>query len=300
MSLQSMNSGVKTIVGLGETLWDLFPDFRRPGGAPCNAAYHAAQLRNRGVIVSRVGADALGQDMRTFLEDRGLDTSFLQVDGEFATGTVGVTFENGEPSYAIAERVAWDRIAFSDELAELAASCGAVCYESLSQRSETTRSTVLRFLQHVRPQAFCIFDVNLRPPFVDRDVLHESIVMADVVKMNREERSTISSMFGRRDVERWMQDQMNVQLVCVTLGADGCELFEGDRRFSRRAEPVDTSEGDSVGVGDAFVAALAHGLVRQWRRDECLGFANRYAALVATRKGGMPELSEEDLAPFRR
>ena len=47
-----------TIVGLGELLWDLFPDgSRRLGGAPTNVAYHATLLGDRGVVVNQCFVD---------------------------------------------------------------------------------------------------------------------------------------------------------------------------------------------------------------------------------------------------
>jgi hypothetical protein len=49
-----------TIVGLGEVLWDLFPEGPRFGGAPANFAGHAARLGAEAVMVSQVGDDELG------------------------------------------------------------------------------------------------------------------------------------------------------------------------------------------------------------------------------------------------
>ncbi|RMF98025.1 MAG: carbohydrate kinase, partial [Planctomycetota bacterium] len=42
----------RVVIGLGEVLWDCFPESRRPGGAPANVAYHAAQLGNSGIVCS--------------------------------------------------------------------------------------------------------------------------------------------------------------------------------------------------------------------------------------------------------
>ena len=46
------------IVGIGELLWDVYPDGRKvAGGAPFNFAFHCHQLGHPAVIVSRVGDD---------------------------------------------------------------------------------------------------------------------------------------------------------------------------------------------------------------------------------------------------
>ena len=53
------------IVGIGELLWDVFPDGRKvAGGAPFNFAFHCQQLGHDAVIVSRVGDDELGRELR--------------------------------------------------------------------------------------------------------------------------------------------------------------------------------------------------------------------------------------------
>ena len=50
------------MLGLGELLWDCFPDGRMPGGAPANVAFHCGQLGLNGQVVSRVGQDAEGHE----------------------------------------------------------------------------------------------------------------------------------------------------------------------------------------------------------------------------------------------
>ena len=66
------------IVGIGEALFDVFPDRRQLGGAPLNLTACAHQLLQphggRGVVVSRVGQDGLGREVRDALTERGLTT----------------------------------------------------------------------------------------------------------------------------------------------------------------------------------------------------------------------------------
>ncbi|HRK74724.1 MAG TPA: PfkB family carbohydrate kinase, partial [Rhodothermales bacterium] len=81
-----------TIVGLGEVLWDVFPDGIRPGGAPANVAFHAQQLGNRGIITSRVGSDERGTALTEWLAGKGLNTSYIQTDTTHPTGTVAIHF----------------------------------------------------------------------------------------------------------------------------------------------------------------------------------------------------------------
>src|SRR5437588_12741003 len=101
------------IVGIGELLWDVYPDGRRvAGGAPFNFAFHCHQLGHPSVMVSRVGADDLGDDLRTSVRLLGLKDHYLQQDEAHPTGTVTVSVERGQPSYTITEDVAYDYLAW--------------------------------------------------------------------------------------------------------------------------------------------------------------------------------------------
>jgi fructokinase len=45
---------------------------------------------------------------------------------------------------------------------------------------------------------------------------------------------------------------------------------------------------DTIGAGDAFSAALVHGLHAGWPAAKIADFANRVGAFVASRPGGTP------------
>src|SRR5260221_4760147 len=62
-------------IGLGELLWDLFPEGKQLGGAPANFAYMTRLLGDEGLVASRVGADALGRAAGRRLEPLGLRRS---------------------------------------------------------------------------------------------------------------------------------------------------------------------------------------------------------------------------------
>ena len=158
----------RTIIGLGEALYDVFPDQMRPGGAPLNLAVHAHQLGNRGVVVSRIGEDALGHQLLDDLRQRDMPTDHVQVDPDRATGTVLVQLDPaGEPTYDIVAHVAWDNLQWDPQMESLAAHADAVCFGSLAQRDGQTRNTIYRFLSSAR-RAVRLFDVNLRQHYHDR------------------------------------------------------------------------------------------------------------------------------------
>jgi fructokinase len=286
----------KTIVAIGEALWDVFPDQRRPGGAPCNVAFHAAQLGDRGVIITRVGNDADGDELVAYLRQRGVDTGFVQRDIAQPTGTVVVKFSHSSPWYEITKDVAWDCIAADEAARVLAVEADAICVGSLAQRCKTSRAAIRKLVSDAPDHALVVFDVNLRPLFIDPEVILATFLAADVVKMSEWEVAEVSTLLDRPSLVQWLVESVGVQAVCVTRGEHGASITTSDENVSVPGIEVDTSAGDAVGAGDAFTAAMTHQLVRHAAPDETLHVANRYAALVATKQGAMPVLSSEELA----
>jgi fructokinase len=287
------------VIGLGELLWDMFPDGRKAGGAPANFAFHANQLGCRGLPASRVGRDALGDELVTFLEQQGLSTELIQRDANHLTGTVTVELDaQGHPSYVIHTDVAWDQLAADDALLETAKRANSICFGTLGQRSTTARETIRRVIANAGPECLIVFDVNLRQQFYSREIIEQSLRLANVVKLNDEEVSALASMgiisaadndlvdFGRDIIDRF-----GPRLVCITQGSDGATLVSATdavRIPGRRVEIADT-----VGAGDAFTAALVATLLTGRPLSQCGEIANEVGALVASRPGAMPELRGE-------
>lgn len=284
-----------TVVGLGELLWDELPGGRRLGGAPANFAFMAAQLGDRGIVASRVGADTDGEDARRILGERGLDLAYVQSDEAHPTGTVRVDVDaGGQPGYVITEDVAWDHLAWTLRWEELAGHADAVCFGTLAQRAPQSRATVRRFLNATRGECVRVFDVNLRQSFYSAEILAASLDAATVAKLNHEELPIVADLLklGGRGENAWAHRLIQVfdlAMVCVTRGARG----------SLMVTPIDLIEhpgtevavADTVGSGDAFTAALLYHHIRQAPLERIADAANRLGAWVATQTGGTPALS---------
>ena len=90
----------KTIVGIGELLWDVLPEGMELGGAPANFVHHASQFGFNSYAVSAVGKDSLGKLLVEKLEENGLNEYLETVP--FDTGTVQIELdEKGIPYYHI-------------------------------------------------------------------------------------------------------------------------------------------------------------------------------------------------------
>lgn len=284
------------VVGVGELLWDCFGDERRPGGAPANVAFHAAQLGHRGAVVSRVGRDADGRALRAALVGSGLDLDHLQEDPLHPTGTVTVdTSDPGRPQYTIHADVAWDHLAYDADLAGLAPRAAAVCFGTLAQRSEGTREALHRFLSDARG-ALRVYDVNLRQDFWQRGWIERSLSAAHAVKLNRDEVAPVAACLGvdsadPRGLARVLFERFAVELVVVTRAEDGCLALEPRGEVDLPGRPVEVA--DAVGAGDAFTAALISARLAGWELEPLARFANEVGALVASRAGAMPALGDE-------
>src|SRR5829696_4706668 len=136
------------IVALGEVLWDLLPGGRRAGGAPFNFAFHCHQLGHPAVIVSRVGDDDLGRELRAEVRRLGMRDEYVQTDPDHPTGTAKIEVgAGGQPAFTIADDVAWDYVAWVPRLEALTGSARAVCFGTLAQRRPTARETIRQFLR---------------------------------------------------------------------------------------------------------------------------------------------------------
>jgi fructokinase len=292
------------VVGLGELLWDLLPEGKKPGGAPANFAYHARVLGDDGRPVTRIGADPLGEELRARLAELGLPAEHVQVDPQRPTGTVHVALDpRGVPTFTITPEVAWDHLAWEPSLAALAARTDAVCFGSLAQRNPVSRSTIRAFLSATRPDALRVFDVNLRQSWYSPEVLRDSLQRASIVKLNETELPVVLRALelpeggGLEAGCRALREAFGLELVCLTLGPEGSLFCTAAGELS--SPGVEVRVADTVGAGDAFTAVLCHHRLRGTSLARTAEAANRYGAWVAAQVGPTPAVPADVLASVR-
>jgi len=284
------------VVGIGEILWDILPSGKKLGGAPANFAYHAGELGCEAYIISSVGNDKLGNEILDILNKLGLSSRYIQIDECHPTGTVEVQLDNnGIPSYIIHENVAWDYIKVNEKCLELMKNADAVCFGSLSQRSETSREAILKLLNNTNNNCIKIFDINLRQNFYNREIIINSLAHANVLKLNELELSIVSDLLGVNGGEeseklRKLQKKYSLRLIALTKGDCGSILFNGERISKHPGFKVEVL--DTVGAGDAFTAAVAVGLIKKWDLDTINDFANKLGGYVCTQQGATPKIPE--------
>ena len=281
------------IVGLGEVLWDMLPAGRQLGGAPANFTYHATALGAETRLISRVGHDDLGRETLEQLSKLGVPTECVEVDNQRPTGIVSVEVTaDGQPHYQIHENVAWDAIQGEPAARRAVAGADAVCFGSLAQRSEPSRSTILSLAAATPASALRIFDINLRQHYYSRDVIENSLALASVLKVNDAELPRLAEMFSLTGDARAQSQQLaerhSLRAVAYTRGGSGSLLF-ADGRWSDHPG-VATAIVDTIGAGDSFTAAMTLGLLAGWELDRINDHANRVAAFVCSSAGATPIL----------
>jgi fructokinase len=282
-----------TMLGLGELLWDVFPDGKRPGGAPANFAFHAAQLGHDAAVISRVGEDQLGNELLIHLKTNDISTELVQIDDQKPTGAVQVEVApDGTPKFTVVENEAWDYLEDQPRLHKAVASADVVCFGTLTQRGEKSRKTVKSLLNSAKNTV--LFDINLRKNFWSKQLVEAGLTRATIAKMNQREQQILKQLgLGKGDRVDWCRSillEFRLELVCVTRGKNGCLLVGTEVHSEHPGYPVEVA--DTVGCGDAFAAGVAHCYLRGYPLDKTADFANRVGSFVASRPGATPPLPE--------
>lgn len=289
------------ILGLGEVLWDCLPEGPRPGGAPLNFAWHARQLGADAGVVSALGHDPLGKELRQLIVQGGLRTEALQTS-ELPTGTVEVALVDGQPSYTIRRHVAWDDIRWTPASAKLVAEANAIAFGTCAARGKTTRSTLQAAVDHAHAHGTkVVLDLNLRPERPPTEFIEWALTQADLLKINDEELHLLAvahqiSGSQEEQAQALMARFPRISVLVVTLGAEGCLILRGNNLL-RVAPEQQITVADAVGAGDAFTATVVVGwlLKRDW--PTIARHANRVGGYVASQNGAMPQLPAEFIAP---
>jgi fructokinase len=284
----------------GEIPWNVLPDGPQPGGAPLNVAYHLNKLGVGAGIVSRVGNDDNGDKLEHLLDDWGINKTMLQKDSQHATSEVIAKMNNGnEVSYEIVFPVAWDFIDYSELVAEQIKPSTYFVYGSLSSRNDISRNTLCEFLES---DGIKVFDINLRPPFVTRDVLEMLLIKADIVKFNQAELEMAQTLFGgsfsnELSQIKFIQQHFNIREIIVTKGEFGASYYKEDQVYNAWGSEVKVK--DTIGSGDSFLAAFIANHYLKNDPQTIIKNSVAMGAFIATKKGGCPQYHLSEYVNFK-
>lgn len=292
---------MKNIVGIGEILWDVFPQGKVLGGAPANFAFHVSQFGLNGLAVSAIGNDELGKEIQLMLGGKNLKSHLISVD--FPTGTVQVSLDaNGIPQYEICEDVAWDNIPYTEDLVKIARETKTVCFGSLAQRSRYSRLTINSFLDALPDDALKVFDINLRQNFYDISTIEMSLNKCNILKINDEELMTLRRLFDWPDLDdveicKVLLVKYSLKMVVLTMGSDGSYVISNEIISFKQTPKVKVA--DTVGAGDSFTGTFVAGLLYGKDIQSAHDLAVRVSAFVCTQTGAMPIIPKELIAEMQ-
>ncbi|MCF7971636.1 MAG: carbohydrate kinase [Methylococcaceae bacterium] len=267
----------------GEVLFDCFPSGEQVlGGAPFNVAWHLQALGDQPHFISRVGQDALGQDIIRGMNNWGMDTTSIQIDPQHQTGRVDIQMLDNEPHYTITPDCAYDFIA-ADSVSNLSAS-GILYHGSLGLRNSVAREAFSVLANN--PQLAIFLDVNLRSPWWQKEDIYQCLSQARWAKLNEDELQQLG--FGATDIKQEMlrlQAQFNLQQLIVTRGSEGALVLDAQGEFFNLKPQAVDNIVDTVGAGDAFSAVFIHGLLSGWTIPDTLNRAQAFASKVIGLRG---------------
>lgn len=289
----------KSVVCFGEVLWDVFPNQVKPGGAPMNVAYHLRKFGIDSRMISRVGADEMGLRLLNLLEQWQIPANYCLRDTEHVTGQViAKVMPGNEMEYTIQSHAAWDYIQRSEEQEALVANADALVFGSLAARSEISRDTLLRLIEKAK---YKVFDINLRAPFYNSEIVEQLLEKCNLLKMNENELYLLSQWYllsadNEATCVRTLQDRFGIDEVIVTRGGDGAAYYSASEICSVAAYPVEVQ--DTVGSGDSFLAAFLAQKLQGVAPCESLKYASALGSFVASHDGACPAYTLDQLQSF--
>lgn len=275
---------------VGEILFDRFPDGSKVlGGAPLNVAWHLHAFGWKPLVVSRIGDDGPGNEVRDAMDAWGLDPSAVQIDPTKPTGSVVVEVDRGVPCFDIVEDQAYDHLDGGEARAAIDGCRPALFYHgSLIARRRSTERALRSLREWIQAPIFV--DVNLRSPWWRREQIVGLIRGARWVKLNDGELQQLSEQNGGSPeagpelAAAELCRRHGIEEMVVTCGDRGAFVWVGGRSVAGRP-PEQVEIVDTVGAGDAFSAVWIVGLLDGWSPATTLVRALDFAAAICGIRG---------------
>ncbi|WP_439586199.1 carbohydrate kinase family protein [Hydrogenophaga sp.] len=251
----------------------LVPGLRREyGGCAGNIAYGLRQLGSQAVPLAMLGND--GQEYLERLQALGVDTRHVSTTTE---------------SYTAQAMIMTDRD--NNQITAFHPGAMSMAHDNpVPQRSDLAVAIISpdgrdAMLTHARQLHAAgvpfVFDPGQGLPMFNGEELRQFIELATWVTLNDYEAQMLCDRTGLT------LDAIAAQVkgLIVTLGAQGCDVWDGASKV--HVPGVVASEVvDPTGCGDAFRAALLHGLEQGWPLQRCAELGNRMGATKIASRGG--------------
>lgn len=251
----------------------LVPGLRREyGGCAGNIAYGLRQLGAKAIPLATLGND--GQEYLARLRSLGVDTQHVSTAAESYTAQAMIMTDRDNNQITAFHPGAMSQA--HDNPAPVRAD---VVLAIISPDGRDAMLTHARQL-HAAGVPF-VFDPGQGLPMFNGEELSQFIELASWVAVNDYEARMLSDRTGLSldAIAR------RVRGLIVTLGEQGCEVWEDGQKTVVPGVPA-SEVVDPTGCGDAFRAALLHGLEQGWPLQRCADLGNRMGAAKIACRGG--------------
>lgn len=295
---------MKKIVAFGEVVWDILPNEKILGGTPLNMIFRCNSFGEKGFLLSRLGYDELGHEALDRLEELDVSDRNIQIDDEFPTGTVNITFDNkNEPLYEVKLDVAFDHIEFSAEALKLGRYANCLFYGLLPQRFGISKNTIRELIKE-SPDSLHFFDLKLFEHFFDKKVVENLLRQSDIVRIKEKEIPFLENALNLKsenieDFGKLLSKEYKVKLILITRGSQGVFAYHKLRGVFYDAG-YDVEMVDNIGSGIAFCAGFLHYYLHGKTIQEALEFGNGAGALNTTKRGATTFFDKNDVLEFMK
>lgn len=281
------------ILVIGEILYDLFPGYKRIGGAPFNFAFHLKHFGFDVHFVSRVGKDNLGDEVNRFLAAHGFDPLDIQLDDTYPTGTVEVSMlKDGSHTFSINRDTAYDRIVLNSHLKDLIDCLPDMIYfGSLIQRTPNGHNLIKSIINALPDQTRRFCDINLRPNCYSDKIVTYCMSTANTIKLSDEELDILVPIENNslEDRAASLIKTPGPDLVMLTRGAKESVWVTEQGIVHPAAEQSRTlTIADTVGAGDAYAAMAAAAKLSGIEDRRAMGLAREFAGRICEIQGALP------------
>jgi fructokinase len=254
-----------------------------PGGAPANVATGLARLGTHTVFLTALGTDDLGEKFIHLLNDRKVDTTYIQRNSHPTRDVLVTRSLDGDRTFAgfgaakttdyadcfvDASKLPKDVIAAADVL--VTGTLG-LAYPGSAEAIQTAVSAAKSASPSTDPnkeKCAVIIDVNWRPVFWDdlekaRDVVKNFVPFADILKVTDEEAEwlfDIPATDALQHPEKVLNAVPNARGVLVSAGEKGSAYAfrspGGKMDISGIVPVLDVKVADTTGAGDAYLSGF--------------------------------------------
>ena len=311
-------TGALEILTVGRVGVDLYPEQQGPladvrtfakslGGTATNVAVGAARLGRRTAVLTKVGDDGFGTFVRAALAGFGVDPAYVGTSADLHTPVVFCELNPPEdpPLLFYRDPIAPDLTLTSADVPwDVVADVPLLWVTGTGVSVEPARGTQLKMLAlRGRPAPgtgrHTVLDLDWRPMFWPspehaRAEYEAMLEHVDVVVGNRAEAEVAVGTADPVEAARRLLDR-GVELAMIKKGGEGVLVATEAGMTTVAPHRVEVVCG--LGAGDAFGAALAHGLLAGWDPVDIAEHANAAGAIVASRLAcadAMPTLAELD------